>query len=125
MLRQGKPIDSCKFEGDETGSTFHLGLFYYSELIGVATYMKNQNELFQGELHYQLRGMAILQQFQGKKFGNVLLQKGEQLLKTKKSDLVWCNAREIAVNFYSNFGFQISGDKFQIPDIGMHFVMYK
>ena len=125
VLRQGKPIDSCKFEGDETGSTFHLGLFYYSELIGVATYMKNQNELFQGELHYQLRGMAILQQFQGKKFGNVLLQKGEQLLKTKKSDLVWCNAREIAVNFYSNFGFQISGDKFQIPDIGMHFVMYK
>lgn len=125
VLRQGKPIETCKFEGDDLGTTFHLGLYYYSELIGVVTYMKNTNELFQSVSQYQLRGMAILQQFQGKKFGNVLLQKGEQLLKTKKSDLVWCNAREIAVNFYSNFGFQISGDKFQIPDIGMHFVMYK
>lgn len=125
VLRQGKPIDSCKFEGDDLGTTFHLGLYYYSELIGVVTYIKNTNELFQSTSQYQLRGMAILQQFQGKKLGNVLLQKGEQLLKAKKCDLVWCNAREIAVNFYSNFGFQISGESFLIPEIGTHFAMYK
>lgn len=125
VLRQGKPIESCTFEGDDLDFTFHLGLFYYGELIGVVTYMKNKNNLFTEESQYQLRGMAILQQFQGKKFGNVLLEKGEQLLKTKKCNLVWCNARESAVNFYTNFGFQIKGHEFQIPEIGTHFVMYK
>lgn len=125
VLRQGKPIETCKFEGDDTSTTFHVGLFYYSELIGVATFMQNNNQLFQNKTQYQLRGMAILQQFQGKKLGNVLLDKGMQLLKNEHTDLIWCNARESAVNFYSNFGFKTIGDSFQIPEIGTHFVMYK
>lgn len=125
VLRQGKPIDSCKFEGDDLDTTFHLGLFYYSELIGVATYMKNRNELFQSTFQYQLRGMAILQQFQGKKFGNVLLEKGEQILKTRKCNFIWCNARQNAVSFYKNFGFEVNGNEFLIPEIGPHYVMHK
>lgn len=125
VLRQGKPIESCKFEGDDLSTTIHLGLFYYGELIGVASYMENNSELFQPHTQYQLRGMAILQQFQGKKFGNVLLEHGHKLLKLKNCDLIWCNAREVAVNFYTNAGFQITGNSFQIPEIGTHFVMYK
>ena len=125
VLRQGKPIDTCKFEGDNLKTTHHLGLFYYSELIGVVTYMKNTNTSFNEELQYQLRGMAILQPFQGKKFGNILLEVGEKLLKAKKCTLVWCNARENAVNFYSKFGFKKSGDAFEIPEIGTHFAMHK
>ena len=124
VLRQGKPIESCKFEGDDLETTFHLGLFFYGELIGVATYMKNSNQNFSEEIQYQLRGMAILQQFQGKKFGNVILKKADELLKHKECQLIWCNARESAVNFYSNFGFKISGDAFEIPEIGTHFAMY-
>ena len=125
VLRQGKPIDTCKFEGDDLETTFHIGLFYYSELIGVVTYTKNNNSSFKNDSQYQLRGMAILQPFQGKKFGNILLEEGEKLLKTKKCSLIWCNARESAVNFYSKFGFKKSGDAFEIPEIGTHFAMYK
>jgi RimJ/RimL family protein N-acetyltransferase len=125
VLRQGKPVDTCKFEGDNLDTTIHLGLFYYSELIGVVTYLKNCNESYQQETQYQLRGMGILPQFQGKKFGNVLLKKGAQLLKIKKCELVWCNARESAVSFYMNFGFKRTGHEFHIPEIGTHFAMYK
>jgi len=80
VLRQGKPIETCSFEGDNLASTFHLGLHYYGELIGVATIIKNQHSDFTEEAQFQLRGMAILQQFQGKKLGNVLLEKGLQQL---------------------------------------------
>lgn len=125
VLRQGKPIETCKFDGDDAFSTFHIGLFYYGELIGVATYMKNKHQLYNANMQFQLRGMAILQQFQGKKLGNVLLEKGMQILRTKNTDLVWCNARESATNFYTKFGFKTTGDSFQIPEIGTHFVMSK
>lgn len=27
VLRQGKPIETCHFEGDDLSSTYHLGLF--------------------------------------------------------------------------------------------------
>jgi len=125
VLRQGKPIEACHFEGDNLATTFHLGLFYYSDLIGIVSYMNNSNNNFEDKNQYQLRGMAISQQFQGKRLGNVLLEKGMQLLKQQNVTLVWCNARESATNFYSKFGFSIAGKPFDIPHIGTHYVMQK
>jgi len=125
VLRQGKPLESCHFEGDDLPTTFHLGLFYYGDLIGIVSYMNNSNNNFEDENQFQLRGMAISQQFQGKKLGNVLLEKGMQLLKQQNATLLWCNARESATNFYSKFGFTISGKAFDIPHIGAHYIMYK
>jgi len=125
VLRQGKSIETCHFEGDDSTSTFHLGLFYYGDLIGIASYMNNNNNNFEDENQFQLRGMAITQQFQGKKLGNVILKKGIQLLKQQNVTLLWCNSRENATNFYSNFGFTKSGKPFDIPHIGTHYVMQK
>lgn len=125
VLRQGKSIETCNFEGDNLASTFHLGLFYYGDLIGIATYVKNSNNYIEAKNQYQLRGMAISQQFQGKKLGNVLLERGMLLLKQKNSDVLWCNARENATNFYSKFGFIKYGKPFDIPYIGTHYLMQK
>lgn len=124
VLRQGKPIESCAFNNDELASTFHFGLYYYNELIGVASFLKNAHAQFSNKNQYQLRGMAILQQFQGKKFGELLLNESLKTLKTKGITFTWCNAREQAVGFYINYGFQVAGNAFQIPEIGTHFVMY-
>lgn len=125
VLRNGKPIESCYFEGDNLPTTFHLGLYYYSELIGIASYMNNSNNYFKGKNQYQLRGMAVLQQFQGKRLGNVLLEKGIQKLKLLNADLIWCNARETASHFYSKFGFNTYGKPFDVPNIGKHNTMFK
>lgn len=35
------------------------------------------------------------------------------------------NARENAVKFYSNLGYQIIGDAYDIKDIGLHYRMFK
>jgi len=125
VLRQGKPIESCYFEGDNLTPSFHLGLYYYSELIGVATYIKNHHPDFSDEIQYQLRGMAILQKFQGKKFGDVLFKKGIEHLKQLNSNLLWFNARETATNFYTKLGFNIYGTSFDIQNIGKHYTMLK
>jgi len=94
-------------------------------LIGICSFFKNTNLDFPETAQYQLRGMAILKAFQGKGLGKIILKHGEELLQEKKAKIIWCNARELAVNFYKKNGYQIIGEPFNIKDIGLHYVMYK
>ena len=125
VLRAGRPIEDCKFDADDLQTTFHLGLYFKNELVGVATFLENKNTLFNQQKQAQLRGMAILKKVQGFGFGALLLKKGEVILKEKKMDLLWFNAREVATGFYKKNGYIIIGDSFTIPQVGLHFVMYK
>lgn len=125
VLRTGKPIATCAFVGDNLASTIHLGLFHKNNIIGVVSFMQTKHELFNKTSQYQLRGMAILQPYQGKGLGNILLQYGEALLANKNVDLIWCNARKKALNFYKRRAYKIKGTSFNISDIGAHFRMYK
>lgn len=125
VLREGKPLESCVFDGDDLKTTMHLGLFVEEKLIGICTFLKNNCGLISETNQYQLRGMAILNKFQGKGFGHEILKHGESILKDKNAKIIWCNAREVAVNFYKKNGCQIIGESFNIKDIGLHFIMYK
>lgn len=125
VLRTGKPIATCVFEGDLLKTTIHFGIFKNTRLIGVCSFFKNPNPNITEKHQYQLRGMAVLKAYQGKGLGKIILQFGEQLLKEKNTKLVWCNAREVALNFYKKNGYQIIGEPFNIKDIGLHYMMYK
>ena len=46
-------------------------------------------------------------------------------LKNRDCDMVWCNARLVAVDFYKSSGFKITGEIFDIVEIGPHYYMYK
>ncbi|MFD0963427.1 GNAT family N-acetyltransferase [Pseudofulvibacter geojedonensis] len=125
ILRKGKSIESCYFNGDNLTSTFHIGLFYFGKLVAVATFLENKNSNFKDKIQFQLRGMAVLHQFQGKKLGNVLLREAERKIKTRNATLLWCNARERAKGFYTRNGFDVIGKPFDITEIGLHYCMYK
>ncbi len=124
ILREGRPIEDCVFEHDDDPETFHLGLYINDDLIAVVTYLKNRCPKFKDE-QYQLRGMAVLKSCQKRGFGNLLINKGEQILKQKGINLVWCNVREVAVSFYKKNNFSIIGKPFVILKIGLHYLMYK
>lgn len=94
-------------------------------MIGVSSFFKNHHPSISKENQYQLRGMAILKEHQGKGIGNIILNYGEKFLKEKNIDIIWCNAREVAINFYKRNGYIIIGEPFTIKDIGLHYVMYK
>lgn len=125
VLRAGKPIESCFFDGDDLNSTVHFGLFDNSKLTGVISIFQNKNSTFRAENQFQIRGMAVLRESQGKNFGKQLLQHGEDYIASRKGDVIWFNARENAVPFYQNSGYGIWGNSFEIKDIGTHYVMYK
>ncbi|WP_394340459.1 GNAT family N-acetyltransferase [Ichthyenterobacterium magnum] len=102
-----------------------MGLYIEKKLVGVATFLMQTNKLFLETKQYQLRGMAILEAYQGLKYGEQILKYAEQFLKEKKVKLIWCNAREIAVRFYKRNNYKIIGSAFEIEKVGTHYVMYK
>ncbi|NNT71886.1 GNAT family N-acetyltransferase [Flavobacterium sp. IMCC34852] len=125
VLRDGKPIESCHFDGDDLTTTQHFGLYESEILQGVISLFENIHPLFEEKYQMQIRGMAVLENNQGKGFGKLLVTHSEQILKTKKTDLIWFNARENAVGFYQKMGYEIIGNSFDIPNVGIHYVMWK
>jgi GNAT superfamily N-acetyltransferase len=126
VLRPGRPLKECFFEGDLELETIHLGYFDGENLVAIATYVARKNHLFEATFQYQLRGMAVLSAYRGKDLGKKLLLEGERLLKEKDPQLLlWFNARETAVGFYEKFGYKTIGSPFMIPNVCMHIVMYR
>lgn len=125
VLRDGKPIESCFFDGDDLKTTAHFGLFLDKKLVGVISIFKNKNNTFSAQNQFQIRGMAVLKECQGKSFGKQLLHQAEKHVRIQKGGLIWFNARENAVPFYQNSGYEIIGNAFEIKDIGTHYIMSK
>ncbi|MCG2610737.1 GNAT family N-acetyltransferase [Flavobacterium sp. SM15] len=125
VLRPGKPIETCHFDGDNLGTTAHFGLYEHDDLIGVVSVYKVTNPAFSKREQYQIRGMAVLQEFQRMGIGEQLVKKVEHYVKEKKGELIWFNAREKAVKFYEKLDYKIKGEPFDIKEIGTHFVMHK
>ncbi len=130
VLRKGMEREHCIFNGDELATTFHLGIFYERELIGVATFLiKEKKEIGNAcpaaSLMYQLRGMAIIEKHQGKGLGSKLMDHAERKLRELDADLLWFHARTSAVNFYQRMGYNVLGEEIQLEPAGPHFKMYK
>lgn len=125
VLRQGKPIESCIFEGDDLPTTHHFGLFEDEKLIGIISLFKQINTIFAGENQAQIRGMAVLENHQKKGFGEALVKHCEDYCESQNVDLIWFNARTAAVGFYKKINYQVAGEPFDIKDVGEHYLMFK
>ena len=122
MLRNGKPLEECVFDGDTAYDTFHLGYLFNGEIKSVATFMRNDFFPEDGE-GYQLRGMATHPDFGGQGFGAALINFAIDYLKEYNTDYLWCNARSSAAPFYKKIGFINESPEFDIPGIGFHYEM--
>jgi ribosomal protein S18 acetylase RimI-like enzyme len=125
VLRQGKPKSSCDMQGDELESTKHIGAFLDSKCIGVLSLFLAKTERLPDSSQYQLRGMAVHPEHQGMNIGKKLILYSVKELQKMNTEVVWCNAREIAVGFYKKINFEVISNQFEIPDVGPHYLMFK
>jgi GNAT superfamily N-acetyltransferase len=130
VLRVGRPLEECAMEGDDLETTFHLGAFDEQRHVGVATFLKSSAvdsplESASHHSYYQLRGMGVIPNHQGKGIGKQLIVTGVEKLKVKKVDVLWFNARILAVPFYEKLGFVTIGPTFEVEHVGTHYKMYK
>lgn len=123
VLRPNQDAKSVIFEGDDTESTCHFGLYVNENLVSVASIYKRslENESLNS---WQIRAIATLPEHQGKGYGSKLLKSCISSVKKKNGNYIWCNARKKAVDYYKKFGFEIVGNEFEIAGIGPHYVMF-
>ena len=122
ILYPNLSVDMSEYDGDLSEGTSHYGLFSDTkELIAVVS-MFNQNfQHYPRDSAIRLRGMAVKNNIQGTGCGKRLLKEIVNIYReSSKFNLIWCNARESAIGFYKNFGFQIFHERFEIKGIGSH-----
>lgn len=123
VLRKNMTL-SHEMPGDHDPDSVHLGVYDENKLLCTGSFMKNNRDEFTGH-QYQLRGMATAEGSQRKGYGRILLEKAEDFFKVRGIDLIWCNARVSALEFYKKSGYETIGEVFEVPQIGPHYVMFK
>jgi predicted GNAT family N-acyltransferase len=125
VLRPGGTQDDCHFAGDHDASTFHLAVHdAFQQLVAIASFYENGHPALKAQRPIQLRGMASHPEVRGKGYARALVKHALQLYTLEGADMLWCNAREVAVSFYGQLGFEKIGEPFDIKGIGKHWVMY-
>ena len=125
VLRPGLPIETTYYKQDKHIDTIHLASIINKEIISIGTFYPENNSILKSKNGYRLRGMATHPGFRRNSAATKLMKESFTLLKLKKCDVIWCNARLIALDFYKSLGFKINGKEFNIKDIGPHFKMWK
>ena len=125
VLRPNLPIETTYYDLDNDIETFHLASIMDNTIISIGTFYPENDIELQTKNGYRLRGMATHPKFRRKSAATKLMKESFVLLKEKKCDILWCNARLVAVEFYKSLGFKITGKIFDIPSIGPHYKMYK
>ena len=125
VLRPNLPIETTYYDLDNDIETFHLASIMDNIIISIGTFYPENDIELQTKNGYRLRGMATHPKFRRKSAATKLMKESFVLLKEKKCDVLWCNARLVAVEFYKSLGFKITGKIFDIPSIGPHYKMYR
>ena len=125
MLRQGKDFATTAYDKDNKQDTFHLGAFKEDKIISCATFYPENTRKTKSNKAYRLRGMATVSDYFRKGFGAKIMHQAYKILNSRNCDLLWCNARLVALKFYKSVGMCEIGDIFNISDIGAHYYMYK
>lgn len=125
VLRPGKPLETAIFEEDRLPGVFHLGVMESGVPVATTTLLPKPWEKFSNDVCWQLRGMAVLPSYRRLSLGAAIVSLAEEEVIAKGGDVIWMNAREVAVPFYDKCGYTSVGDPFDIPGIGPHYKMFK
>ena len=124
-LRKGQDFSTTSYLNDYKEDTFHMACIVDEKIVTCATFYPEKSIKIKSDNTYRLRGMATDSDFQRKGYATDIMNESFKELKNRDCDIVWCNARLAAVDFYKSSGFKIIGEIFDIAGIGPHYYMDK
>ena len=126
ILRKGLPLESCKFENDNNPNSIHLCAIEEDKLIAIISALPNKCPDFPEKKAYQIRGVAVLEEYRGKGVASTLMKEIEKIIKEKYSiDLIWLNSRIKASKLYLKNNYKPYGEVFEVKYSGVHQSFYK
>ncbi|MDQ1436805.1 MAG: hypothetical protein QOK43_434 [Acidimicrobiaceae bacterium] len=130
VLREGRSDSVVAFDGDDHPGAIHLAAIDHidgvigdhidgvvddirTSIVGVATFFPSPCGPRPDDVAYQLRGMAVLPEYQGRGVGASLLAAGVERVRAAGATLLWANARDSALGFYEGKGWKVEGEGFE------------
>ena len=134
VLRAGRPVEECRFPGDEAEGTVHVGALLDGQVVSIGSMYHEAREAdapggaerapdHDAGTAWRLRGMATAPEARRRGAGAAVLEGCTQHAIDGGATLLWCNARTGAIAFYEAQGWTVLGEEFEIPTAGPHFVM--
>lgn len=121
VLRAGQPPSSTCFDGDDHPLAAHVAA--RSDVTGIVSVGSVYPDPAPWEPDRQgawrIRGMATSEPARGKGLGRRVLDALMEHAMAHDGDLIWCNARTGALDFYRKAGFETVGEEFD-DGIALH-----
>jgi ribosomal protein S18 acetylase RimI-like enzyme len=125
VLWPHKTFEQCVLETDHLPSTFHFGVQLDGLTVATVTLQQENSSKLPQEKQYRLRAMAVREGYRGQGFGDAIVDAGLNHLRELGVEVVWCDARVAALNFYRRLQFDELEEEYEIPIIGLHRFMWK
>jgi predicted GNAT family N-acyltransferase len=126
ILRPGKDISTCIFEGDDAPDTRHFGAIDEAgNIVGVVSVYRNGHPAVHQESAWQIRAMATSIAYRGTGVGSLLLVSAENYARESGGLVIWANARSSAIGFYAKSGYSVISEEFVIDGVGPHYLVIK
>ncbi|MDP4953397.1 MAG: GNAT family N-acetyltransferase [Flavobacteriales bacterium] len=114
----------CVIDIDEREDAIHLGAYLDQKLVAVCSLFEMHSSKIEDKKQYRLRAMASLPEVRGSGAGKMIVQEALRLVESKGMDVLWCDARKVALGFYEKLGFERIDEWYEVPKIGPHQFMY-
>jgi len=127
VLRPGWP-EAAPMHGDDNPEALHIAAIDDDDVVIAAclvlprAYPKQPGTASA----WQLRGMATAESHRSQGLGAELVVAVLAELRQRGAQLVWCEARNAAIRFYSRNGFEVDGEEFLHAETGIpHHYMWR
>jgi ribosomal protein S18 acetylase RimI-like enzyme len=125
VLWPHKTFENCILDTDRLPNTFHFGVKVDGLTVATVTLQQEKSDRLQQEKQYRLRAMAVREGYRGQGIGDAIVEAGFNYLRELGVEVVWCDARVAALNFYRRLQFEELEEEYDIPIIGLHRFMWK
>lgn len=127
ILRPTWPV-GARMHGDDEPGAVHLAAFDDDHaVVGACVVLPRPCPAFPDETAaWQLRGMATRPVARGTGVGTALTEAAVRAVIARDGRLIWCDARETAIDFYRHRGFTGTGESYAHPETGApHLLMFR
>lgn len=118
-------VASCVIDIDSREDAIHLGAFHEERLVGICSLFQMNTPKLSDARQYRLRAMATHPDVRGKGAGASIVQAALHEVQSLGMDVLWCDARKVALGFYTRMGFDRIDTWYEVRNIGPHQLMYK
>jgi GNAT superfamily N-acetyltransferase len=122
VLRPALPV-GAELPGDDREGVVHLGAFRGDLLVSTCLICPEECPWQPGRTAWRLRGMATAEEHRGTGAGAAVLTEAAAVARAERAELLWCQARTGAVEFYRAHDWRVHGEVFE-NEVGPHLRMW-